>query len=303
MGVGIDVGFRQIRAVALDAARREVAYDSIAVPARFSASEGMAAAEALARRMLTRAASNQCAAAVAVSMGQGRVDPARPSDGTESPTPTLPEWGELAADLRDLLGVPVVVDNNARCAARAELVRGAGRPYSDFLYFRLHSGVGGAVVLDGEARAGSSGGGGELGHITLDPNGPLCRCGNRGCLEAYAGVPAVLTSLQSFVPAPDSVADLLTLLAAGNPPSHRAVIEAAHTIGRVAAGLCNALGPQAVILGGALTEAGDLLTEEVARSMRASSLKINSDVAVLTGALGPRASVLGAATLALTAAI
>lgn len=107
----------------------------------------------------------------------------------------LPGWAQfdVAGQLRDLLGIPVVVDNDTRSAARAELVRGAGRPCSDF-FFRLHSRVGGAVVLDGEARAGSSGG--EFGHIVLDPNCPLCRCGNRGCLEAYAGVPAVLGSLR-----------------------------------------------------------------------------------------------------------
>jgi predicted NBD/HSP70 family sugar kinase len=252
VGVGIDFGFRRIRAVALDAAHREIGSESIAISDRLGGPEATAAAEALGRRMLTRSRSDACAGAVAISIGQCLINP---------------------AELRDRLGVPAVVDNDARCAARAELVRGAGRPYSDFLFFRLHSGVRGAVVLGGEVRAGSNGDG------------------------------AVLASLQPLFPAPDTLADLLVLLAAGHPGSRCAVIEAAHAVGRVAAELCDAFGPQAVILGGALTVAGDLLTEEVTRSLRAACLPVGSDVAVLTGALGPRASVLGAATLALTAAI
>src|SRR5690606_10684563 len=133
---------------------------------------------------------------------------------------------DLPAALAEALGVPVVADNDANCAARAELLWGAARPYDDLVLFKLHAGVGGAVVLDRKVRVGRSGGAGELGHVLVDPRGPLCRCGGRGCLEVYAGVPAVLAALAARPDRLPTPREVLERAAAGDPACRRAPREA-----------------------------------------------------------------------------
>lgn len=206
---------------------------------------------------------------------------------------------DLPAALTDALGVPVVADNDANCAARAELLWGAARPYDDLVLLKLHAGVGGAVVLDRRVRPGRRGGAGEFGHVPVDPRGPLCRCGGRGCLEVYAGVPAVLTALAARPDAPSTPREVLEEAAAGDPASRRALREAGEAAGQVAAWLCNALNPQAIVLTGALAGAGELLAGPVRESVARTALPLNADVDVVIGTLGRDAGPLGAAGLAL----
>lgn len=229
--------------------------------------------------------------------------------GPTTPAPTGPrgmrqgwEGLDLPARLTDALGVAVVADNDANCAARAELLWGTARPYDDVVLVKLHAGVGGAVVIDRRVQTGRRGGAGEFGHIPVDPRGPLCRCGGRGCLEVYAGVPALLGSLAAGLGELPTPREVLERAAAGDPACRRALRDAGEATGQVAAWLCNALNPQAIVLTGALSGAGELIAAPVRESVARTALPLNADVDVVVGTLGRHAGPLGAAALALVAA-
>jgi predicted NBD/HSP70 family sugar kinase len=93
----------------------------------------------------------------------------------------------LGDDLQDALGVPVLVDNDVNTLAVAERLYGRGHDIADFVTVTVGSGIGLGIVIDGEVHRGARGGAGEFGHVCVDPDGPLCGCGNRGCLEALVG--------------------------------------------------------------------------------------------------------------------
>jgi predicted NBD/HSP70 family sugar kinase len=305
--IGLAYGFATVRVALLDAAHGVVAEDERRVGPLYGPERAMTVAAELVESVISRAAlPSQPAPVVGVSaplLGM-QVAALTPDAAAFSGTHMSPGWEgvDVAAQLRSALPYAVTFDNDANCDARGELLFGAGRPFRDFVYLKLHSGVGGALVLDGTVRRGRAGGAGEFGHMTLDSGGPLCRCGNRGCLEAYAGIPAILGALQPWSAEPLTFTGMLELLARRNPAAARAVLDAAHHVGQAVGGLCNAVSPEAVILGGALSRVGNLLLQEVRRSMAQTCLAINADVQVVCGELGSRAGALGAAALALTAA-
>jgi predicted NBD/HSP70 family sugar kinase len=294
--VGLEFGFRHIRAVVMDPshtplARAEVEVGSFYGPER--------AAEAAAEALRTALADADAdpgrllGVGAGVALGMPRSGPARP--GMD------PGWEgvDFAETLGRRIGARPTLDNDANCAALAELLWGAGRAYDDFVYFKLHTGVGGAVVLDRGVRRGGTGAAGEFGHISLDEDGPLCRCGSKGCLETAASIPAVLRSVAPWAGSELSLRTVFESAAAGEPGFRRAVTDAGQAVGRAAGMLCNAISPQAVVVGGALAQAGEPLLEEVRRGLRQTSLPRNADVDVVGAALGRDAGALGAAALVL----
>lgn len=296
--VGVEFGASHVRARVVDAGHGQGPGGVRRLPLAYGASDALDATLDLVRELTGRpGAAPLLGVGLAVALGLG---PAM------TPAPTGPQgmhqgWEDLdlPTAVTDALEVPVVADNDANCAARAELLWGAARPYDDLVLLKLHAGVGGAVVIDREVRAGRRGGAGEFGHVPVDPRGPLCRCGGRGCLEVYAGVPAVLRALavrHGGLPTPREV---LEGAAAGDPACLRALRDAGEATGQVAAWLCNALNPQAIVLTGALAGAGELLAGPVRESVARTALPLNADVDVVVGTLGRDAGPLGAAALAL----
>jgi predicted NBD/HSP70 family sugar kinase len=193
----------------------------------------------------------------------------------------------------DAFGVPVRTDNNARLAGLAESVWGAARGGADALYVRLSSGVGGAVILDGRVHRGRGGTAGEFGHVCVDPAGPLCRCSNRGCLECYVGVEAVLADSGAA-----TLADLLSALDRGDRRASAVVTAAGQRIGLVLSGAGNVLDVPHVVLGGDLTVLGEHLVRPVRQTItrhlhadRAATVAL-AELGDLDGALGGVALVL-----------
>ncbi|NHC44310.1 ROK family protein [Motilibacter aurantiacus] len=303
--VGLQLGLVHIRAAAVDVAHTVRAERDRALRPHYSAAEALPVAEQLVRETIEAAA-----AAPEDVLGLGLAVPLGLTDGPVEGAPGLPpstmrpgwESVDLVEELQGRLGLPVVLDNDSNCAARGELLWGAAKGYSDVVFFKLHIGVGGAVVLDGKVRPGRSGTAGEFGHLVLDPAGPLCRCGNRGCLETYAGTTALMHDLRPWFPDGLTFDLLLERLRAGDPACRRAVADAATRVGQAAGLLCNALDPEAVVLGGPLVRAGDLVAEEVGRGLRLSCLRATADVDIVLATLDQRAGALGAAGLALSAA-
>jgi glucokinase len=195
--------------------------------------------------------------------------------------------------LQSKLSIPVTLLNDARCATLGELVFGHCRSYSSFILFTLGTGIGGGVVIDGKLRLGPLSAAGELGHVTLDPNGPLCNCGNRGCLEALASGPAIARAA-GF----DNAEDAASAAREGHPQARQAFDTAAAWLGIAAANLVTALHPDAVLFSGGMSKLADLLLAPVKANVVARVRMFPPEnVAIRRAQLGPDAGLLGAAAL------
>jgi predicted NBD/HSP70 family sugar kinase len=215
----------------------------------------------------------------------------------------LPGWNGVdpAIEMGDRLGVRVAVGNDANLGALAERAFGAGRDVDNLVYIRLSAGLGAGLILGGRPYVGAAGIAGELGHVLSDPRGPICRCGNRGCLEAVAGPVAVAQMLEATLGREVSVIELMELVAAGDRGACRAVAEAGEAIGRASAGVVNLLNPELLLVGGELAQAGEVLLEPLGAELERHTIPAAGDaVRVGVGTLGARAEVLGAAALALS---
>lgn len=220
--------------------------------------------------------------------------------------PSLPgqAWAgvNVSAEFGRHLAVPVLVENNTRLEAVAEFTWGAGREVDDVLYLGLSTGIGSGLLVDGNLHhGGARGGGGEVGHISADPAGAACPCGNRGCLVQYASLPAVLKALAPVLGADAGIDDVLTAAANGQPDTVRVLQQAGEVTGRVLANICNLLNPARIIVGGELARAGDVLLEPIRATLRRSAMALTRDVDVMAAELdlGARAGASGAAALVL----
>jgi len=237
-----------------------------------------------------------------VGVGVGLPGPIDRLTGTIGSQIILPGWTGLQAarQLAELLELHVEVDNDANLGALAEASFGAGRGLGNIVYVMLGPGIGAGLVLDGRVYRGAKGLAGEIGHVQVRPDGAVCRCGNRGCLETIAGEGALEALLRPRLGREVGVRDVLELVAAGDLGATRVVNDAGRAIGRVLADLCNALNPEAVIVGGQLSEAGTPLLGGIRESIDRYALPAAAQgVDVLLGELGDRAEVIGALALAI----
>src|SRR5262249_19528967 len=189
-------------------------------------------------------------------------------------------------------------DNDANLGALAEASFGAGRGLSDVVYVRLGSGVGAGLVIGGRLHTGAAGLAGEIGHVQVRPDGAVCRGGDRGCLETIAAAAAVRGLLRPTGGHDVSRRELLELVATGDLGATRVVNDAGRAVGRVLADLCNVVNPEAIVVGGELSEAGEPLLSGIREAVDRYALPGAADVVeVVQGQLGERAEVLGALAL------
>jgi predicted NBD/HSP70 family sugar kinase/DNA-binding CsgD family transcriptional regulator len=259
--------------------------------------EAIARAAALAGALLAEAA-----VAPERVLGAGLVLPA-PIDqrsGTVASQTILQPWKDLrpADELARQLGVHVELDNDANAGALGELFFGSGRGVSDFIYVKHSPAVGAALVLDGRLYRGTSGIAGELGHIQVNPDGALCRCGKRGCLGPTVSTDAMIAVLRSTHGDRVTALRIQELLGGGDLVASRVVADAGRTLGEVLAGFCSLLNPAAIIVQGVLSaDGGPLLTGVREAIDRHAMPEAAEAVSVKAGTLGDRAELLGAAAL------
>jgi predicted NBD/HSP70 family sugar kinase len=223
-------------------------------------------------------------------------------DGLVGSPALLPAWADLAPgeELAHRLNLPVRVENDANLGALAEYVWGAGRGCADLVYVKLATGIGAGIVLDGRLYRGADGTAGELGHVTLDARGPVCRCGNRGCLELTAGGRALLENARLTKPDIVDLDALVRLAAEGDPGCRRLLIDAGTQLGFALGGLVNLLNPARIVLGGELGSAAKLLREPLLRGLSDTAMAAPvRAVQVVSAQLDLRAAALGGVALAL----
>lgn len=205
-----------------------------------------------------------------------------------------------AERLEAAFGTRVEADNNARLAALAEQTWGAARSAEDVVYVRWSVGVGGGFISGGRLLRGAHGAAGELGHVSVDPAGPRCHCGGRGCLEQGIGVPALLEAIASRGVRLTGTDDLLEAAQARTSAVTTVVVKAARTLGRVLAGTVAQLDPQRVVVGGDLALLGGLVLDPIRSALSELALPgTRRTPDVVPADLGPAASAMGAIALML----
>lgn len=204
---------------------------------------------------------------------KGLIDP--PSTVVEvSPGPVSYLEGHSIAELAQI-DKPATADNDARMALAGEVVWGAARGLRNALMFTLGTGVGGGILADGRIVRGATGLAGHLGHVTIDPDGVPCICGNRGCLETLfsaraieaAAFSAVHRSVATRLGRDASCAEVFEAAAAGDAVAERIVSRATYLLASAIAGLAIALDPEAIILGGQIASAGASFLEPLQREI------------------------------------
>ncbi|MGA5420372.1 ROK family transcriptional regulator [Streptomyces lavendulocolor] len=298
--IGVDFGHTHLRVAVGNLAHQVLAEESEPLDVDASSEEGFDRAEALVKRLIAATGISQDKV---VGVGLGVPGPIDVSSGTLGSTAILPGWTGInpSEELAGRLGVPVYVDNDANLGALGELVWGGGRGVRDLAYIKVASGVGAGLVIDGQIYRGPGGTAGEIGHITLDESGPVCRCGNRGCLETFTAARYVLPLLQPSH-GPDLTMERVVQLAReGDPGCRRVIGDVGRHIGSGVANLCNLLNPSRVVLGGDLAEAGELVLGPIRDSVSRYAIPSAArQLSVAPGALGGRAEVLGALALVLS---
>jgi predicted NBD/HSP70 family sugar kinase len=163
----------------------------------------------------------------------------------------------LGEHLQHELGVPVLVENDVNTLAVAERLYGRGRELDNFVTVTIGRGIGLGIIAGGDLYRGARGGAGEFGHVAVAPDGPLCECGRRGCLEALVADPALVQRAiaEEVLPAGTEIDDLRTLAADGHLRAVRIFADAGATLGRAVAGLVNILSPELVLISGEGTQA------------------------------------------------
>ena len=195
--------------------------------------------------------------------------------------------------------MPIDVDNDANLGALAESRQGAARDYRDVVYVCVSHGVGAGLVLGGRLHHGRSGAAGEIGHSTIDENGPVCRCGNRGCLEMYVAAPSLLAMLEP-THGTLSMQGVLDRAATGDLGCVRVLEDSGRHLGVAVANLCNLVDPQVVVVGGQVADAGELLLEPLRAALARRSVPSDvGPVPVVRAAFGAQAELRGALLLAL----
>ncbi|SDQ16505.1 Sugar kinase of the NBD/HSP70 family, may contain an N-terminal HTH domain [Quadrisphaera sp. DSM 44207] len=296
VAVGVDLGKRHVRVAVADLAHVLLAEGSRPLPADWPAAEGIAVVADLVEVLLRRAGVPRDQV---IGVGMGIPGPVR-ATGELGDSTILPGWVgvQAAAAVAAALDLPVHVDNDANLGALGEWTWGAARGSGEVAYLKIATGIGAGLLLDGRPYTGIGGTAGEIGHIVVDPSGPVCRCGNRGCLEVVAGGDAVLAALR-LTHGELGLREVVALARRGDHGCRRVLADSGRSIGEAVAVLCNLLNPGLVVVGGELGAADDLLLPSLRESLARSAVRSAAqDVAVVPAALGERAEVLGALALA-----
>jgi glucokinase len=304
----IDLGGTKILSLVVDAGLRVQGSD-------LRATEAEGGPEAVIARVvesLREAASGRALRAIGISTP----GPCNPSLGVVTAAPNLPGWRDvpLARRIGEAFGLPAWLENDANAAAIAEHRLGAGRGASHLVLVAAGTGIGGGLILDGRIYHGASGAAGEIGHMQLVRDGPLCGCGRYGCLEAVASGSAlaraaaaiidihpqgVLAKLSREEGEPPSALTLEKAAATGDERAAHAIHQAALYLGAGLTNLVDIFNPEVVAVSGNLRKLAGYLDTAIEVVRREAYRQASDDVRIVETELGDEAAALGAAIIAL----
>lgn len=226
----------------------------------------------------------------------------------------IPGWVEipLAKMIEDEFHIPTRIDNDVRCAALGELNFGAGKGCENLICITVGTGIGSGLIINGKLVRGASNAAGEIGHIKLQMHdGPICGCGDTGCLEAFASGPSIVAMAEEYIMGGKSTKyremangnDITPFIVAeaakaGDPVARRIFTKMGEYIGIGMASVVNLLNPERIIVGGGVADAGDILMTPLKETLKKRAMKIAGEtVEVVPAQLGNTAGVIGASLL------
>ena len=245
----------------------------------------------------------------AAGVGVGSPGPLDLNEGVVLEAPNLPGWVNipLRANMERRLDLPCVVENDGNAAALAEQWMGVGHGADSLVLFTLGTGIGGGIVLDGRVWHGMSGVAAEMGHMSIDPDGPRCNCGNKGCVEVYASAPAMVRRMREAIDggAQTSLAarrdaitarDIHQAAVAGDGPALENMRATGFYLGVAVSNIMHILNPRVVAFSGGVTAAGDMLLGPIRDTVLERTIEAcRQGVEVCFAALGENAGAIGAA--------
>ena len=279
--IGVDIGGTRTRIGAFDAGRF--------LARRAFPTQGMGEVVAEIRALLSRVGWEAPQA-----IGVGAPAPMDMRAGVILGCPNLPHWRrvEVVKALREEFGCPVYLANDATCAAIGELE--FGHRAQNFVYVTWSTGIGGGIVTGGRVVWGATGQAGEVGHMVLRPDGPPCRCGKQGCLEAIASGTGIARAARELLGEELSAEDVIARARVGDRRAGEIVEAACRALGRGLAILWELLEPELLVVGGGLTGSWDYLGPKVQSSLREFA---RGDPRVVSTELGDDVGLYGAAAL------
>ncbi|GAB4455881.1 MAG: ROK family transcriptional regulator [Anaerolineales bacterium] len=311
----IDMGATHMSIAVADFAARIHQETEIALDIKDGPEVCLAQADRLLKQIL---ASQGLSVSDLSAIGVGVPGPVITEAGMVVAPPIMPGWDHypIRASLEKTWGRPVTLNNDAELGALGEWAYGAGRGEKNIAYIKVGSGVGAGLILNKQIYGGTTGAAGEIGHLTIDENGPLCNCGNHGCLEAFAGGHAIARQGQALaqsgkrtlladLPVESITAQEVAEAARRGDLYAQEILSRAGTyIGIAIAGLINLFNPSVVIIGGGVAQVGDMLTTPVRQAVRERAMRASEQGIRITAAmLGRRSVLIGATVQAVNIAI
>jgi glucokinase len=312
--LGIDLGGTKILAAVANLQGRVLSRGHSVTPAQKGPEAVIKAILKAAHRALKQAGitSGELSA-----IGVGAAGASNPDTGIISTSPNLPGWKDIPLKdiIEDEFGVKTFLGNDANAAALGELRFGAGRGVRNLIYVTISTGIGGGIVIDGELYSGSSGAAGEVGHMTIDDNGPLCTCGNTGCWETLASGTALArearqrigegarTSILEYARGDIERVTAQVIHAAarkGDGLARELIAQTGYYVGVGLVNLINIFNPELIIIGGGLANIGDMLMEPAIKVVEGRAIGAAYEaVRFAPPQLGGDSGVLGAVALTL----
>ena len=256
-----------------------------------------------AEKMIAELLSDQHRKASELSaIGMGLPGPVEHSTGRAINPPIMPGWDryDVPAHVQRAFKVPVLIDNDVNIMALGE--QHAHLPdVHDLVFIKVATGIGAGLISGGELQRGAQGTAGDLGHVrVVRADGVICRCGNEGCLEAIAAGPALARALREAGVEAETGQDVVDLVRRGDPVAGQVVRQAGRDLGEVVATLVNVINPSAIVIGGAMADAGESLIAGIREVVYQRSLPLATEhLTIATSQAGERAGVIGAAALAI----
>lgn len=307
--IGVDLGGTRLRAVRLDSTGHIFQHGSVATAATAGPEEVIAQMVSLVEQVI-----GDVNHAEILGIGVGSPGPLDPFEGMVLHAPTLQGWVNvpLRAILQERTGLPVVLNNDANAAALGEWYFGSGQGCQDFIYVTVSTGIGGGIIANGQLLLGRKGMAGEIGHMQIQPDGPVCSCGQIGCWESLASGTALarfaVQELQKGSPSllhdsatkgPVTAADVFSAAAQGDALAQDLLRREGELLGRGLVNLLHLFSPERITLGGGVAQGMVWLEPHIHRVIAARSMPCYRDVPLQYAHHAEQAGVIGAATLLL----
>ncbi len=314
--VGIDMGAAHITLILADSAGREIQVVDAPLNIREGPQVCLAQTDMHLKILLEKSGLSLDRIK---AIGVGVPGPIVSEAGMVSGPPIMPGWDgfPIRDHLQGMWNCQVSLNNDSDLGALGEWAYGAARGERNVAYIKVGTGIGCGLLLNGQIYHGATGSAGEIGHITIDENGPMCQCGNRGCLEAIAGGNAIAQRAKDMIkkgqrtqlaenisPENLSYMDVIAAARRGDLFAQQLVVDAGGHLGTAVAGLVNLFNPGMGVIGGGVAQIGDLFIEPIRRAVHQRSLRVASRAVRITVAvLGRRSSGMGAIVQALSFAL